>query len=94
MSAPQYPKGGLRRMLAVLGAIARLHGQRYLSPPKSGAFGSNLLRGRLNWTRLAAHLVIESETEPTLDQMLAAFDPCKHGGEVMADAPLGAEIFA
>lgn len=24
------------------------------------------------------------ETEPTLDQMLAAFDPKKHGGEAMA----------
>lgn len=25
-------------------------------------------------------IIIESETEPTLDQMLAAFDPEKHGG--------------
>ena len=39
-------------------------------------------------------IVIESETEPTLDEMLAAFDPLKHGGEVMADAPRGVEAFA
>lgn len=39
-------------------------------------------------------IVIESETEPTLDQMLAAFDPRKHGGELMADAPVGVEVFA
>ena len=25
-------------------------------------------------------IVIESETEPTLEQMLAAFDPKRHGG--------------
>lgn len=30
----------------------------------------------------------------TLEQMLVAFDPKKHGGEVMADAPCGAEAFA
>lgn len=39
-------------------------------------------------------IVIETETEPTLDQMLAAFDPKKHGGEVMADAAVGVEVFA
>jgi antitoxin MazE len=39
-------------------------------------------------------IIIESETEPTLEQMLAAFDPVKHGGEVMADAPRGVEAFA
>ena len=39
-------------------------------------------------------IVIESDTEPSLDQMLAAFDPAKHGGEVMADAPLGVEAFS
>jgi antitoxin MazE len=38
-------------------------------------------------------IVIESETEPTLDQLLAAFDPKKHGGEAMADQPRGAEAF-
>jgi antitoxin MazE len=32
-------------------------------------------------------IVIESELEPTLAQMLAAFNPRKHGGEVMADHP-------
>ena len=39
-------------------------------------------------------IVIETEVEPTLDQMLAAFDPKKHGGEAMADHPVGKEAFA
>jgi len=38
-------------------------------------------------------IVIETETEPTLEQMLAAFDPKKHGGEVMVDRPVGEEVF-
>lgn len=29
--------------------------------------------------------------ELTLEQMLASYDPARHGGEVMAVAPLGAE---
>jgi antitoxin MazE len=37
-------------------------------------------------------IVIETELEPTLEQMLAAFDPKRHGGEVMADAPVGLEV--
>jgi antitoxin MazE len=39
-------------------------------------------------------IVIESDTEPTLEQMLAAFDPKKHGGELMADGPVGVEAFS
>ena len=39
-------------------------------------------------------IIIEAETEPTLEQMLAAFDPKKHGGEVRADGPVGGEGFA
>ena len=39
-------------------------------------------------------IIIESDAEPTLDQMLAAFDPQKHGGEAMADAPRGVEVFS
>lgn len=39
-------------------------------------------------------IVIETEVEPTLDQMLAAFNPKKHGGEVMADRAVGKEAFA
>jgi antitoxin MazE len=39
-------------------------------------------------------IVIDSETEPTLEQMLAAFDPKKHGGELMADHAVGVEAFA
>lgn len=36
-------------------------------------------------------IVIETESEPTLEQMLEAFDPKKHGGEAMADGPVGVE---
>lgn len=39
-------------------------------------------------------IVIEAESRPTLEQMLAAFDPKKHGGEVMADRLVGVEVFA
>lgn len=39
-------------------------------------------------------IVVETDVEPTLDQMLAAFDPTKHGGEAMADRPVGNEAFA
>lgn len=39
-------------------------------------------------------IVIETEVEPTLDQMLAAFDPKKHSGEAMVDRPVGGEAFA
>ena len=39
-------------------------------------------------------IVIESETEPTLEQMLSAFDPKTHGGELMADGSVGVEAFA
>jgi len=38
-------------------------------------------------------IVIETEVEPTLDEMLAAFDPKKHGGEAMADRPVGKDAF-
>lgn len=41
---------------------ARLRGQRYPSPPKSGAFGSRLLSSELTWTGLAAHLVMVDES--------------------------------
>ena len=37
-------------------------------------------------------IVIEAETEPSLDAMLASFDPKRHGGEAMAFAPVGVEI--
>ena len=39
-------------------------------------------------------IVIETETELTLEQMLAAFNPKKHGGEMMADRSVGVEAFA
>ena len=37
-------------------------------------------------------ILIEAETEPTLDAMLAAFDAKRHSGEVMAFAPVGVEV--
>lgn len=37
--------------------------------------------------------VIETEMEPRLDQLLAGFDPKRHGGEAMADRPAGQEAF-
>jgi antitoxin MazE len=43
---------------------------------------------------LAGRIMIETEIEPTLDQMLAAFNPKKHGGEVMTGASVGVEAFA
>ena len=39
-------------------------------------------------------IVIEIKTEPTLEQMLAAFNPEKHGGEALGDGPVGVEAFA
>ncbi len=37
-------------------------------------------------------VVVEADTEPTLDTMLAAFDPKRHCGEAMAFAPIGVEV--
>ncbi len=42
-------------------------------------------------TQESASSVIETESEPTLEQMLAAFDLNRHGGEAMADSVRGAE---
>ena len=39
-------------------------------------------------------IVVETEVEPSLQQMLGAFDPQKHGGEVMAGGAVGVEAFA
>lgn len=39
-------------------------------------------------------IVIETEVEPTLEQMLAAFDPKKHGGEVLVGRAVGKEAFS
>ena len=49
---------------------------------------------RVRVTVRPGRIVIEADIEPTLEQMLAAFDPKKHGGELMADRPVGAEVFA
>jgi antitoxin MazE len=37
-------------------------------------------------------IVIEAETEPSLEAMLQAFDPKRHGGEAMAFVPVGVEV--
>ncbi len=37
-------------------------------------------------------IVIEAEKEPSLDDMLAAFDPSRHSGESMAFTPVGAKV--
>ena len=43
-------------------------------------------------TVMPGRIVIDAKTEPTLEEMLAAFIPEKHGGEFMVDRPVGAEI--
>ena len=44
-------------------------------------------------TAQPGRIVIESvATRPTLEAMLARFDPVRHGGEVMAFAPIGKEV--
>ena len=37
-------------------------------------------------------IVIESAQKPSLEQLLAQFDPERHGGEVMDFAPVGNEV--
>jgi len=38
-------------------------------------------------------IVIEAvERRPTLDEMLASFEPSRHGGEAMAFSPAGADV--
>lgn len=49
---------------------------------------------RVRVTVKPGRIVIETLTEPTLDEKLAAFDPEKHGGEVMAGGAVGVEAFA
>ena len=44
-------------------------------------------------TAQPGRIVIESvATRPTLEAMLAQFDPTRHGGEAMAFAPVGKEV--
>jgi antitoxin MazE len=49
---------------------------------------------RVRVTVKPGRIVIETETEPTLEQMLAVFDPKKHGGEALAGGGVGVEAFA
>jgi antitoxin component of MazEF toxin-antitoxin module len=44
-------------------------------------------------TARPGRIVVEAVTrEPTLEEMLAAFDPRRHGGEEMTFSPAGAEV--
>ena len=44
-------------------------------------------------TAQPGRIVIETvATHPTLEAMLARFDPVRHGGEAMAFAPIGKEV--
>ncbi len=40
------------------------------------------------------HILLETVSEPTLQQMLVAFDPKKHSGEGLDAGPVGEEAFA
>ena len=52
---------------------------------KSMAKAAGVTEGSLvRVTAKPGRIVIETKAEPTLDQMLATFDPKKHGGEAMA----------
>jgi antitoxin MazE len=47
----------------------------------------------VNLTVDAGRLVVEKvQRRPTLEEMLAAFDPKRHGGEAMAFRPVGREV--
>jgi antitoxin MazE len=44
-------------------------------------------------TAQPGRIIIESvNARPSLDDMLARFDPSRHGGEAMAFAPVGEEV--
>ena len=45
-------------------------------------------------TVIPGRILIDAKTEPTLEEMLAAFIPEKHGGEFMVEGPIGGETFA
>ncbi len=47
---------------------------------------------RVRVTVEPGRIVIQTDVEPTLEQMLAAFNPKKHGGEVTTDRRLGVEV--
>ncbi|KQW87506.1 hypothetical protein ASC94_26615 [Massilia sp. Root418] len=48
---------------------------------------------RVRITAQEGRIIVEKvEPSPSLDAMLAAFDPEQHGGEAMAFAPVGNEV--
>lgn len=63
------------------------------SAPRISVSGNSLAR-RLTTPMAEAAGEPSTTPEPTLDQMLAAFDPKRHGGEVMAGRAVGGEAFA
>lgn len=61
--------------------------------PKATAKLAGFVEGtRVRVTVAPGRMVVEAETEPTLEQMLAAFDPVRHGGEVLSAVPVGREV--
>lgn len=47
---------------------------------------------RVRITVVPGRIVVQAEVKPTLEQMLAAFDPVHHGGEVLSAVPIGREV--
>ena len=48
---------------------------------------------RVRITVQRGRIIVETVDQlPSLEAMLAAFDPVRHGGEVMAFAPVGKEV--
>ena len=44
-------------------------------------------------TAQRGRIIVETVTTiPSLDEMLASFDPARHGGEAMAFVPVGVEV--
>ena len=63
-----------------------------ISPFDAGARRHTSFASVFVYPEVDDRIVIEIDVEPTLDQMLAAFDPKRHAGEAMADAPMGLEV--
>jgi hypothetical protein len=72
---------------------AKRHGlSRRFTKPKAEDAG--VVEGpKVHVSGKPGRIVIETDTEATLDQMLAAFDPQKHGSEAMESGAVGVEAF-
>jgi antitoxin MazE len=64
--------------------------------PASVARAARLVRGQsVIVEAVDGHVIVRPQvasTRLTLEQMVAAFDPRQHGGELIADAPRGQEF--